>query len=199
MRTKQPKTPGNFPGRSTLTGLALALAAFVLPQPTARAANGTAYYFNVDGATPGFGSPSGSYNLSSTNLTTDSTGSSAGAVVPQNAQLTFGNVGSDLAGSTFTITGDGFSPGPGNGQMGGIAINSTGANIIYNAVEGRYVYCKGGAQSWTVAAGSTLTLQGSPGGTGCGFYFAGAAVTLAGGGTFTLLNESTLFLRVKAE
>ena len=198
MRTNHPKTPGNFPGRSTLTGLALALAAFVLPQPAARAANGTAYYFDVDGATPGFGSPSGTYNLSSTIWTTDFTGSTASVVVPQDAQWTFGKVGSDLAGSTFTITGDGFSPGPGNGPMRGIAINSTSANIIYNAVAGRYVYCNG-AQSWTVAAGSTLTLQGSPGGAGCGFYFAGAAVTLAGGGTFTLLNESTLFLRVKAE
>ena len=188
MRTKHPKTPGNFPGRSTLTGLALALAAFVLPQPAARAANGTAYFFDVDGATPGFGSPSGSYNLSSTNWTTDSTGSSASVVMPQNTQWTFGNVGSDLAGCTFTITGDGFSPGPSNGQMAGIAINSTSANITYNSVGGRYVYCRGGAQSWTVAAGSTLTLQGSPGGAGCGFYFAGAAVTLAGGGTFTFAN-----------
>ena len=134
MRTKHPKTPGNFPGRSTLTGLALALAAFVLPQPAARAANGTAYFFDVDGATPGFGSPSGSYNLSSTNWTTDSTGSSASVVMPQNTQWTFGNVGSDLAGCTFTITGDGFSPGPSNGQMAGIAINSTSANITYNSV-----------------------------------------------------------------
>ena len=79
----------------------------LIAQPTAQA-NGTPYYFDVDDSTAGFGTPSGSYDMNASALwSTDSTGSSATAALAPTmdpgAQWTFGAIGSDFAGATFTI------------------------------------------------------------------------------------------------
>ena len=88
-------------GMATITMLVLGALAF-LPLP-AQAANGTAYYFDNNGTTAGFGTASGTFNQNGTLWSTSSGGTLATAALPDNAQLTFGNVGTDLAGQTFTI------------------------------------------------------------------------------------------------
>ncbi|MEI6604531.1 MAG: sialate O-acetylesterase [Verrucomicrobiota bacterium] len=136
--------------------------------------NGPAYYFDVNGTTAGFGAPSGSYNLSGSYWSTDSTGQTAPATVPSSSQLTFGNAGSDLAGNTFTISLDN-----GNGIYG-ILVNSTSANITLTGTQNNNPTNN---STWTVAAGSTLNQSNTYVSSNPGMNWNSAAVTLAGGGT----------------
>ena len=164
--------------------LAGAVSVLCVTSP-ARAGNGTPYYFDVNGATPGFGSPSGTYNASGNNWSTDSTGSSATAGLPNNAQLTFGATGTDLAGSTFTINLN-------IGTFIGVAVNGASANVTL--VGTTHDYLNGGPETWYVAAGSTLTEAQTY--NGYGLDFNGQTVTLTGGGTINwnaALDTGSLF------
>ena len=175
------------------TGRVLALAAlglFILP--AAQAANGTAYYFDVNGTAAGFGAPTGTYTLvsltSPTIWTTDSTGSTATVGVPNNACWTFGTVGSDLAGTTFTIS-DNLSAVSTLG-IGGITVNSSNANVTLTSTVGSFNYAGMGVdQTWTVAAGSTLNYAWNNANRGMNHN--GKKLTLAGGGTINLASTSS--------
>ena len=175
-----------------LPGFALVLAAFaLLAQPTAKAANGPPLYLDVNDTTPGFGSPSGGYNLwgdaPGAFWTTDSTGSSAttyynpyganaGDGLVQHfteSQWTFGAAGSDFAASTFTIHAWYMAR-----PICGLAINSTSANVTLDGYNYNFLV---GAQTWTVAEGSTLTeATGAP---DRGLNCDNNPLTLTGGGT----------------
>ena len=171
-----------------LPGSALALAALAhFIQPSAQAANGSAYYFDVNGATPGFGSPTGTYTIdaaATTVWTTDGTGSTATVAVPYNSSSntcwTFGKTAADFNGSTFTIYN-----GTSHIYIGGITVNSSNASITLTQPVGLWgALCPylASDQTWTVAAGSTLTDDyNTPNGRGISYN--NKALTLAGGGT----------------
>ncbi len=144
--------------------------------------NGPAYYFDVNGATAGFGSPSGTYNLSGNYWSADGTGQTAPAAVPGGSQLTFGNVGSDFAGNTFTNNLDS------NNSIGGILVNSASASVTLAGTDNSL---PANNSTWLVAAGSTLNQNNTYGGNP-GMNWNGAAVTLAGGGTINF-NQSIGF------
>jgi autotransporter-associated beta strand protein len=164
---------------------ALAAAVCVLFAPLAVNANGTPYYFDVDDITPGFGSPSGSYDMNASALwSTDPTGSATTAAFDPfwdpGVQWTFGATDTDFDGATFTINAnsadDWF-------RINGIVINSTNANITLsgnNKING-----SGSDQTWSIATGSTLTVNGDYGNSG-GMNWGGngVGVTFTGGGTF---------------
>lgn len=177
--------------QNLLAASALALAAFTILQPAAQAANGPPLYFDVDDVTPGFGSPSGGYNLfgdpPGAFWSTDITGSSPTTYYnPYGAnadlglvqtftpsQWTFGAVGSDFAGSTFTISAWYIGR-----PLRGLAINSTSANITLDGYNYNWLELP---QTWTVAAGSTLTeATGAP---DRGLNCDNQPLTLTGGGT----------------
>jgi hypothetical protein len=119
-------TPYSIPVRF----IALFIVSVTLPL---YGANGTAYYFDVNGTTSGFGSPSGSYNLNTgTNWSTSSAGTAATVTLPSNSQMTFGNSSSDFPSATFTISLDRtFHLCP----WSGLLINSNSANITMNGAE----------------------------------------------------------------
>lgn len=139
-------------------------------------ANGTAYYFDVDGTITGFGSPSGTYASNGTFWSTSAAGTSATAAYPTTGapQLTFGNTGTDLASSSFVINLVGTTQ-----PFGGLAINSSSANITLQGTGN--VYLSGG-QTWTVAAGSTLNENGTFQANGMNFN--NMILTLSGGGAY---------------
>ena len=158
-----------------------ALVISVLPVHLTSAANGPAYYFDVDGATPGFGFPSGSYNKNAAIWTTDITGSSETVVFPTASpgrQLTFGAVDSDFDGSIFTLTLDG-------SYWAGIVVNSTNANITLTGTPNSYIHDD---STWMIMSGSTLidsdTRQNfASDGSVKGINWNSKAVTFTGGGT----------------
>ena len=131
----------------------------------------TAYYFDDDGATPGFGSPSGSYSLSGNNWSVRSAGDVGTVAMPASKQWTFGNVGSDLADRTFSINMDN------SNAIGSILINSGSASVTLAGGGNNYP-----GSSWTVATGSTLINSMNYGGIG-GMNWQGANTTFSGGGT----------------
>ncbi|MEI8106873.1 MAG: autotransporter-associated beta strand repeat-containing protein [Verrucomicrobiota bacterium] len=167
---------------SILAGSIVAVLGLIA-QPTAHA-NGMPYYFDVDDSTAGFGAPSGSYDMNASALwSTDSTGSAATAALAPTmdpgAQWTFGAIGSDFAGATFTINANGAADWFRNG---GIVINSTSAHITLSGAN--TLNSNGlGATTWSVATGSSLTVDGNYGGIG-GLNWGGEGVIFTGGGTF---------------
>ena len=112
-------------------------------------ANGNPYYFDVNDATAGFGTPSGTYSLSGTIWTTSSAGTLASATLANGSQMTFGSAAFDFSGSTFTINADNTS----TLDMTGLAISSSNASITLSGTGNLDLH---GDQTWTVAAGSTL-------------------------------------------
>jgi len=167
--------------KSSFVVLCAMLAMLALAGGQAHAANGTAYYFDINGDTPGFGTPSGEYDITPDGAywSSDSTGSSATVAFPSSyPQMTFGDTGSDFDGAAFTINfgGDWF-------WLQGLAVNSTNAHItlaggnLINNYDGNPV------TSWYVATGSTLDVTGNYGGIG-GMNWGGYAVSFTGGGTF---------------
>jgi len=157
--------------------LASAIMTFVLLwlPASAWAANGTAYYFDVNGTTAGFGSPSGSTNNNSSVWSTSSAGTTAPGAYVTGAQLTFGASPSDFNGNTWTVA---F---PGATTWAGLLVNSTNANITFNGTANAALSA---ANTWTVPAGSTFNedITFNPG-TGAGLNCNNSAVTLYGGGT----------------
>ncbi len=141
-------------------------------------ANGTAYYFDVNGSTAGFGTPSGTYNTSSADWSTSSAGTLATVALASSAQMTFGVVASDFPGATFTI-----NMNVSNTPWYGLMINGTSTNVTLNGTSNQYLV---GTQTWTVAAGSTLTENltwDKAGSDPGGLNFAASTLTLTGGGT----------------
>ena len=85
--------------------------------------------------------------------------------------MTFGASSSDLAGATFSVNLD-------TNNWTGLAINSSSANITLIGSANAYLI---NTQTWTVAAGSTLTDDDTW--NGVALNFNGTALTLAGSGT----------------
>jgi autotransporter-associated beta strand protein len=159
----------------------LAAALFALPA----AASAAIAYFDANGATSGFGSPNGiTYTMPVSDWTSDSTGGTAPVAWLNGSTMTFGATygGTDsFSGATFTIRADT------QYSMGGLTINSANATVTLTSVPGSpslgdFYLSK--AQTWTVAAGSTL--NESLAYNNVGNNMAGAALTLAGGGTINI-------------
>jgi len=154
----------------------LALVLFSLTLVTgAHAANGTAYYFDINGTAGGFYTtlPSGTNNEGDANWSTSAAGTATTAALPAGAQMTFGAVGSDFAGATFTVNMNG-------NYWVGLVVNSSSANITLNGTANAFL---NGSCTWTVATGSTLTESQAY--TGYGLNFNSQNVTLSGGGTIS--------------
>ena len=135
-------------------------------------ANGTAYYFDVNYPALGLGSPAGTYLQNGNFWTTDPSGATAPIALPASVQMTFGATASDFSGTAFTI-----NMNSGNNWTG-LLVNSTNANITIIGTANSYL---SGAQTWTVAAGSTFNEAMTWSAGGLNFNF--VALTLAGGGT----------------
>jgi fibronectin-binding autotransporter adhesin len=159
--------------RSVFVGWLLTLVCLV-SSSSLFAANGTADYFDVNSTTAGFGTPAGSYNIDGNYWSTDSSGVTAPGAMPNDRQWTFGSIGADFAGTTFTISANTSVP------ILGVLVNSTSANITLSGSQNEYL---NGTQTWTVAAGSTLT-EAFTFNAGAAMNFNSSALTLAGGGTF---------------
>ena len=158
--------------RIVLFAALLAGAASVLCfSSPARAQN---MYFDVNGATAGFGSPTLGGTYSGNYWTTSSAGTTATVGYSNNSVLTFGAVSTDLANSTFTVNIGGYS------AIAGFAINSASANVTFIGGGNPYI---SGTQNWFVAAGSTLT-DNSTGLNNIAFNFNQTTLTLTGGGTY---------------
>jgi autotransporter-associated beta strand protein len=142
-----------------------------------RADNGTASYFDFNNTTAGFGSPSGTINYSGSFWSTSSAGTVATTILPETSpQLTFGSIGSDLAGTTFNLNLDN------DNGFTGILINSSSANITISGGGNTGSSSFGdGNMSWSVASGSILNMNANYGATG-GINNYGHPLTLQGGG-----------------
>src|SRR3954467_13963533 len=90
---------------------------------TARAANGTASYLDVNGNVAGFGSASGTYTETGLFWSTSNAGTATPTARPTSTQLTIGNTASDFAGQTFAINLDAGI------NLNGVLINSTSVNV----------------------------------------------------------------------
>ncbi len=144
---------------------------FLLALVSGVRANGTAYYFDVNGTTAGFGSPSGSYTNNGPWWSTDATGVAAPGALSSGRQMTFGAADTDFNGNTFSVNLT-------NINWNGLLINSTNANITLVGSENGYI---SGSSTWTVAAGSTLTEAVLF--NNFGLNYNNANITLNGGGT----------------
>ena len=170
-----------FRRAASLAALALAASGFII-QPCAHAANGAPRYLDLNGATPGFGSPAGTITDA---WTADSTGSSVTGSWVGSSQMTFGSSygGSDFSGKTFALNSF-------NGSIGGVQVNSTGANITLGGSNDNALAA---AQTWTVASGSVfssnVTWNKQSNGAYLGVDCNGQNVTLQGGGTFNFPTE----------
>jgi autotransporter-associated beta strand protein len=109
-------------------------------------ANGTAYYFDNNGTTSGFGTASGTFNENGTYWSTSSGGTATPVAFPSSAQMTFGSTGTDFAGNSFTINLN-------SNSWDGLVINSTNATVLLNGTDNAFLQDD---QTWTVAGGSTL-------------------------------------------
>jgi autotransporter-associated beta strand protein len=155
--------------------MAAALVALLFAS-SGRADNGPASYFDFNGTTAGFGLPTGTINYSDSFWSTSSAGTDTATGSINNSQLTFGNTGSDLFETTFTLDL--------NNDIGftGIVINSTSTNITIIGGGNTGSSASGdGNMFWSVASGSILKMNGDYGETG-GINNYGNPLTLQGGG-----------------
>ena len=175
--------PTSFVLRSALP-LALAVFALGISQQATHA-NGTPYCFDVNGTTPGFGTPSGTYNLCSNPVwSTDPAG--ATNTVPiistqPGVQWTFGTPGMDFAGTppfVFTINANAANDWF---RINGLVINSANANITL--IGDNKINDPSGSQTWSIASGSSLTVIANYGGIGGMNWGGSGAVNFTGGGT----------------
>ncbi len=114
------------------------------------AANGTPYYLDVNGATPGFGDPANtSYPSSGNWWTTTADGTGTPGVAPAGAQYTFGYPGTaGISNSTFSFTV--------NNQMQGIVVT-----VPCTATWSGGGYCWNGDTVWSVVKDATLNITGN--------------------------------------
>ena len=148
----------------------------LLFESSGRADNGTASYFDFNNTAAGFGSPTGTFNYSSSFWSTSSAGTATTTAPIGTSQLTFGNTDSDLAGKTFTIDL--------NDNIGftGILIIGTSADVtIIGAANTGSTFFGDGNMFWSVASGSILSMNGKHGETG-GINNDGNPLALQGGG-----------------
>ncbi len=162
--------------RLAVSGITLPTAMLCLAALSAFGTNGTAYYFDVNGTASGFGSPSGTYKLSSAaDWNSSSAGTGTPVVFPNAAQMTFGASAGDLTGSIFTINCDSSL------SMNGILFNGTSANVTLAGTANIFLPGASTPTTWTVAAGSTLTESNTF--NNVGLNFNDTPLTLSGGGT----------------
>ena len=162
--------------RARTLGLGLLMWLGLLLGPTGAWANGTACYFDANGTNAGFGSPFGAFAESDSNWSLSSAGTATNTALPNDAQLTFGYPGTPgLDGSTFRVNMNG-------NRFIGLLINSSNVSITLVGTANAYL---NGAQTWTVAAGSTLNEGITWNGAGLNFNF--SSLTLNGGGTINFL------------
>jgi autotransporter-associated beta strand protein len=171
--------------RRVVTASIPAAATLLLWSPTVSfAANGTAQYIDFNGATAGFGTPTGTPDQLSTIWTTDNTGSTATTAYTSGDQMTFGAVSGDTSlQGTFSV-----NLNQATGQvLNGIVVNSTGLNVTLTGTANVHPTS---SSTWTVAAGSTLTesdtRQTSGSTTGKGLNFNNQTITMTGGGTINI-------------
>jgi len=139
--------------------------------------NGTASYIDFNGATAGFGTPGGTIDELGTIWSTSNAGTVATTARPTSTQLTIGNLASDFAGQTFSINMDG------GGNLNGLLINSTSVNVTLTGNSNTHLNA---SQTWSVAAGSTLTVNDTRqtlADTVKGMNWNNKDVTFQGGGT----------------
>ena len=167
---------------------ALALAGLLLCAPAAFAAT---VYFDVNGASPGFGTPapgaSGSYGTSSASLfwTTDTTGVAAPAAFVSGDIMAFGYVATDLTNATFSVALNGDSSFSG----GGIIVNASNVNITLTGSDNTHLNA---TQTWMVTNSSSLTINDTRQAYDTaaqvhGLNWNNKSVTFTGGGTYNFL------------
>ena len=126
-----------------------------------------AYYLDVDGATAGFGSPSGTINASASSWTTDAAGSTATGAFASGGQFIFGSSGSYIINANVNFM--------------GVNITTSGATVTLGTASSAVPLA--GTSTWTVATGSTL-IENFSSGYGA-LNWNNAIVGLDGGGTIT--------------
>jgi len=181
-------------------GLTLALAGFV---PAAWAANGTADYLDVNGATAGFGTPSGIFAETGAYWDTSASGTGTPASFVSGDQMTFTNAATDATGGICAINLN-YS---GGSKINGVVDNCTNSIIQLGgtaAADGNDHFDASGL-TISVVPGSTLiwadtrnsgTSVAGGGGSG-GFNMNSESATFTGGGTnifntYMGANESAL-------
>ncbi len=136
------------------------------------------YYFDVNGATTGFGSPSGTYSQNDPLWNTSSAGDAVPVALSAGNILIFGASASDLQGSTFTINMNGTQM-----SFDGITVNSTNAGITFTGSANLYL---GNNQTWTVARGAVFTEAHTWNG---GMNFDNTLLLLTGGGVINFMTS----------
>lgn len=137
-------------GCSTVAFLAAYTAFFCGLVGNAVAANGTPYYLDVNGATPGFGDPvNTTYAHTGNNWTTNSAGTDTTTNAPLSAQYTFGYPGTaGISNSVFSFTV--------NDHMKGVVVS-----VPCTATWSGGGYCWNGDTVWSVVKDATLNITGS--------------------------------------
>ena len=166
-----------------------AVIALAVQAEAVQFSTGQAYFFDVNGTTSGFGTPTsgGTYTESGNFWNTDPGGLLAPGAF---------NTGGDFGLAFGTSSTDFMQPGGGVSsltlnmdegvQFLGITVNSSYLNVTLTGTSNGNKPWNSQSQVWSVAAGSTLTDdlegQGGPSGNN-GMNFNNAPITLAGGGT----------------
>jgi len=167
--------------RMILVSVALFIA---VAYPIEVAANGTARYFDVNGVTAGFGTPStsGSYSTSGSGTlaywTTSNQGNVTAGSFTTGSQMTFGY------GSGTLAFNNAFSINSSSATMDGILIADGSTPTVSLVGIGNLLPASG--SSWTVAVGATLKENVNYSSFG-GMNFNSAALTLTGGGTINFV------------
>jgi fibronectin-binding autotransporter adhesin len=151
--------------------LTIAIAGLLLCAPGAFAQVNS--LLDLNGTSPGFGGPSGSADLTTTaTWTTDTTGVAAPVVFPRANRIQIGNSASDFNGGVITLTMTG-------GAMTGGGVNIVSANVSVTMAGTANTYWTV-PFTWTVPAGSKLTVTDTA--SNNGFNFNNQASTFAGDG-----------------
>jgi autotransporter-associated beta strand protein len=138
------------------------------------AANGTAYYLDVNGATPGFGDPANmTYAYTGNYWTTNSAGTDTPGGVPVQAQYTFGYAGTaGISNGVFSFTG--------NNHMRGIIFN-----VPCTATLSSFGYFYATEQQlWSVPVGTILNIAQNNG------NWNNVNALIQGGGTINITGTS---------
>ena len=155
--------------------------AFCLLASAVYGGQGAANYVDFDATNPGFGTGADTSETATT-WTTAAAGNIATIARTSGSQLTIGAVATDFAGSgTFSINLNG------GGNLQGVLINSTNANITFTGTAN--THNNSGPNTWTITNFATLTINDTrqnfdSAGTIKGLNWNNVAVTFQGPGTF---------------
>ncbi len=161
--------------------IASAILAFLSIIPAANAGQGTASFLDFDGTNPGFGTAANTAETI-TNWSTSAAGTAATTARPTGYQITVGAAASDFPGAApFNIALDG------NGNLQGVLINSTNANVTFTGTAN--THNNSSPNAWTVTNFASLTVNDTrqsfdSAGTVKGLNWNNVVVTFQGGGTF---------------